>query len=355
METLLSSSLTEKFELIVLDTADRRGLTNVGQFDLNNLLLALKHGIQFLQFLLFRHPDIIYVSISQGTLGYLRDCLFLVPARMARRKAVVHLHGSDLKAFYGRSSFLMKGLIRWTLGRVCRAVVLGENLRDRFFGLVPPHRIAVVPNGIKPAVDTTEIEPGAGEGRNDVFRVVYLGTVKKAKGFMDLLKAIPKVVAEDSDVRFVLAGEHCYADEMREAEEYIKSKNISHFVEMPGPLIGKDKMRLLAEGDIFVFPPRRPEGQPLVILEAMSAGLPVISTPMGAIPETVIDGVTGFLVPPGEPERLAEKILQLMKDHRLRKDMGAAGQRRFSEHYTVERWADAMAVVFHEVLATKVG
>jgi len=337
----------------LLDTADRRGLTNIGQFDIKNVLLAFKHGVHFLWLLLTRRPDLVYMCIAQNVLGYLRDSLFLVPARLLRCRVVVHLHGSDFQNFYERSSSLLKWLIRFTLSRVRKAIVLAGNLRDVFRGLVPENRISVVQNGIR---DVAESRNDNNYGRspnsaqaNENLRVVYLSTLKKAKGFMDFLHCIPYVVREEPAVRFVLAGERCYPEEMNEAETFIRNHNIGCFVEMPGIMVGEDKKRLLIGADVFVFPPVHPEGQPLVILEAMSAGLPVIVTSSGAIPVTVLDGNTGFIVPSGNPAAIAEKILLLLRNNNLRQRMGTASRERFLAHYTVDRWIREMAAIFHEV------
>ena len=82
----------------------------------------------------------------------------------------------------------------------------------------------------------------------------------------------------------------------------------------------------------------------------MSAGLPVIATPQGAIPETVVDRVNGFLVPPRDPAAIADKILLLLRNEDLRRRMGQASRERFLKYYTLDRWANDMARVFREVL-----
>jgi glycosyltransferase involved in cell wall biosynthesis len=93
----------------------------------------------------------------------------------------------------------------------------------------------------------------------------------------------------------------------------------------------------------------------LVILEAMAAGCPVISTRVGAIPEVVVDGVTGILVEKQNPQQLADAIMRLVDDPALRQRMGEAGRKRFEEHYTFERCAERLIKVFHQVLEHKGG
>jgi glycosyltransferase involved in cell wall biosynthesis len=346
---ILHSSLAERFELVLLDTADRRSLSNVGRLDWRNVVLALTHGLTFLSQMLRTRPSMVYVPIAQGTLGYLRDCLFLIPARLLGCKVIVHLLGSAFGSFYHGASRPMRFLIRWTLRKARRAIVLGQNVRSACAGLVPEERVVVIPNGIESDATNTESRRSV-EQTDGCCRIVYLGTLMKAKGFMEVLRSVPLVVSQEPSARFVLAGQHFCAEEMREAYDLIQNHNLHRVVSMPGVLVQNEKKRLLESADVFVFPPVAPEGQPLVILEAMSAGLPVIATPQGAISETVEDGVTGFIVPPEDPAAIADKILLLLQNHDLRHQMGQASRKRFLERYTLDRWADDMQRVFQDVL-----
>ena len=137
---------------------------------------------------------------------------------------------------------------------------------------------------------------------------------------------------------------------MEKANALIANYKLEQHVKMLGVVKGQEKEKLLAESDIFVFPPIAPEGQPLVILEAMSAGLPIITTDQGAIRETVVDGINGFIIPPGKPEVIVEKILLLARDQKLRAQMGLSSREIFVKNYTLDRWANNIADLFQEVL-----
>jgi glycosyltransferase involved in cell wall biosynthesis len=349
---LLASRLREEFELIHLDTADRRGLQNVGRFDWWNVFLAARHAICFLYSLIRFRPELIYLPIAQNSLGYLRDCLFLMPARILRQKVIVHLHGSDFAQFYRRSPWWLKSLIRWTLFPVRRAVVLGTTLRGLFKGLIDFHRVVAVPNGVAPIAVDRENESYAGRRSHDPGKVnlLYLGTLAKSKGFMEVIRCALEVSQKQPNVRFVLAGETYNPGDVREAYEFVREHNLEDVVEIRDPVFEEQKALAYLDADIFLFPPVASEGQPLVILEAMSAGLPIISTPQGAIPETVIDGRNGFLVPPGDTVNLAEKVLFLVGNRELRSEMGRLSRARYLKYYTLEGWAERMGDLFRAVL-----
>ena len=117
-----------------------------------------------------------------------------------------------------------------------------------------------------------------------------------------------------------------------------------------GRVIGEEKNKLLASTDIFVFPTYYPnEGHPWVIVEAMAASLPIISTNHAAIPESVFDGVNGFLVEKQSPKQIAEKILFLAENPKVRERMGNESHRIYLENFTEEKMLERFTACFEKV------
>jgi len=343
--TIARNSLTEDFAVTFVDTADRRGLANVGKFEMTNVLLALKHGLQFLQLLLSKRPRIVYIPISQQWLPFLRDCLFLVPARVLRRKVIVHLHGGHFGRFYRESNALMRAIIRVALSKAERVVVLGDCLRDLFKGIVPSDRIAVIPNGIED-FGTNDIPLR----KSHAPTLLFLSALMKEKGILDLLSVMPEIRECCPDVSLVVTGEWLNEGDRKAAEQLIVEHGLKNCVHFTGPIGAPDKYDLFRAADMFVLPTYYPnEGHPYAILEAMCAGLPVVSTDVACIPETVIDGITGYIVPRRDTAALAERIAMLLKDSDLRVRMGKAARRRFREQYTTERFACELRAAFRDV------
>ena len=118
-----------------------------------------------------------------------------------------------------------------------------------------------------------------------------------------------------------------------------------------GVVQGEDKARALAQADIFALPTKYAlEGQPLAILEAMAEGLPVVATPRAAIPDMVVDGVTGFLVPEGDIHALAFALGRLAEDADLRTRLGRAGRERFLARFTREQCVMRVIREFEDAL-----
>jgi glycosyltransferase involved in cell wall biosynthesis len=110
----------------------------------------------------------------------------------------------------------------------------------------------------------------------------------------------------------------------------------------------------LARWDVFVLPSLE-EGFPMAALDAMAAGLPVVATAVGGIPEIVEDGRTGWLVPPGHPGALGERIRLLLRNPDTRRAMGAAGRARVREHFSAERMVARFAEIYDGLLESGEG
>jgi glycosyltransferase involved in cell wall biosynthesis len=344
---LVVKAIDEGVAYIHLDTADRRGLSNVGKFELGNVFLAALHGTKYLWILLSRWPEAVYVPIAQAWLPFLRDCLFLIPAKLMRRKVIIHLHGSYFAKFYQETSPVMRCVIRFALRSVAFAIVLGRNVEGVFEGVIPAERIRVVPNGIPDS-----FKRGVQTARNDhPPTLLFLSTLMEEKGTLDLLRALPKVRERVGVFGVIFAGEWYSHGDKVAAEQLADRFELRPIVEFVGAVGPAKKQQLLENSDVLVFPTKYPfEGHPYVILEAMAAGLPILSTNWACIPEMVQDGLNGFLVAPGDVDRLAETLCLLLADAALRRRMGQASRERFLADFTFEKFSKRIRTVFEEVL-----
>jgi len=346
--TILDSSLKERFVLIHLDISDRRPISNVEKFDLINVFLAFLHGWRFLRLLILKKPDIVYSPISQNNLGCLRDFLFLFPARIFKRRTVLHLHGGYFREFYEKSGCLMRLLIRFGTSKSEQVIVLGECLKHIFKDFIPEDKISVVPNGLEDFAAQTDVFRE--KNQNSKCTILFLSNLIKAKGLFDVIKAAPRVLDKYRNASFIFAGDWFRQEDKERIFSFIKEHNLSQNVTFTGPVAGKEKERYYLRSDIFILPSYN-EGQPFVILEAMAAGLPVITTDTGAIKETVIDGENGFIVEKGNPQQIAEKIILLIEKKNTRREMGSKNRERFLKYYTKDRFSDNLGKVFEKAIA----
>ena len=170
---------------------------------------------------------------------------------------------------------------------------------------------------------------------------VVVGTVanfRAQKGYPDLLAAAASVLARRPDVLFVAVGQGPLEDEVRRRHAEL---DLGARFRLLG--YREDVPRVLAACDVFVLASLH-EGFPVAVMEALAAGVPLVATSVGGVPDAVIDGVHGFTVPPSRPDLLAERLLQLVVDDELRQRCAAAAAatgRQFDIRVAVRRLEDA--------------
>jgi glycosyltransferase involved in cell wall biosynthesis len=343
VQTLLQSCIVEQFRVCHLDLADRRGIQHVNKPDLHDVALFLQQWLKLVNILVRACPRLTYLVLSQSTVGFLRDSLLIWPAYLRGSHIVLHLHGGNFREWFLGRSWFMKVYVQTVLRRVTRVIVLGESLKCQFDGLVDKCRIAVVSNGIDwKAYGATE-KSAASSSR---YRILHLSTLSHLKGALVLMEAIPLVVRRRRDVEFVFAGPWSHTEDKEWAEKYSMQHDIKEHIRFSGQVDGNEKRALFDSADLFVFPGVQQEGQPLVVLEAMAAGLPVIFTNRGCLRDTVIDGKSGLEVSINDPCQLADRILWLLDHPNDMKAMGKRARQQYESLYTKERYIENMIDVF---------
>jgi glycosyltransferase involved in cell wall biosynthesis len=233
-------------------------------------------------------------------------------------------------------------VVRTTSRWIAAAAVLSPSLMHVYRGLVPPDRLRAVAAGIPDPLAMVRANGSPSDGPGRVV-VGFLGTLYRPKGFLDLIEAAA-LLDRDEPGRYIFrfAGEWNSDAERREATAMVPERRLADVVEFRGTVQGAEKAEFLRALDILAFPGYQPEGLPLVVLEAMGAGRPVIATPMGAIPDVVVPGETGELVPPRDPAAMAAAIRRLADDPAARARYGAAGRERYLAEYTEDKCVERM-------------
>lgn len=330
-----------------VDTRDERPIFNVGIFDVRNIALGLLHSAQ--TFNAARRPvDLVYISISQSRWGYVRDAVMLAIARGLRRRIVVHFHGAQFDKFYASSTRLERWVIARTLGWVEVAIVLTPGLRAVFDGLVAPERIRVIENAIPdPFPDQVDglIASRQHRARADALsmRLLYIANDFGAKGAATAVRALAQPGLESCRLRMI--GEPSPTDEA-EIRSLAKRLEVEERVVLLGLVEGKTKFAELAAADAFVYPTEY-DAQPLVVIEALAAGLPVIASTHGGVPETVRDAA--WLVGEGDYRAIAQHLRRLIEEPEERSRLAAAARARYLERYTPELFDGRVAELFGEL------
>lgn len=334
-EVILKSRLNDVFEIHHLDTSDHRSTDTLGNIDFWNLYLPITQYLKLIFALINFRPALVYIPISQTTLGYLKDSGFILIGKLFRKKILCHLHGGNFKNWLSSADRLTKWYVKRVHKFVDGQIVLGKCLKYLFEGIVPSKKIHVVRNGKDVNTDTCN-KP------SDTLKVLFLSNLKRSKGTLCVLHSVPNVFARIPNVEFLFVGDWPERDVKSEFYDFLQvTQNLP--VKYLGLLHGEEKERVLGMADLFVFPTYYPaEGHPLVLIEAMAFGLPIISTDQGAIKEIVLDKYNGFIVEQNSPQALEEKIVILLEDKGLRRAMGKASRKRYEENFTEQKMVHAM-------------
>jgi glycosyltransferase involved in cell wall biosynthesis len=259
-------------------------------------------------------------------------------ARLAGVSAVVNTR-------HGLGNFPRSAKTEWIFGLACwqtdRVVAVCQAAREYFRNstAIPARKLACIPNGI-PAEKYLAIRP---KTPDSTFVFGSVGRLVAVKNHRCLLTAFSLLLRRKPNCRLELLGD----GPMRlELEELSRSLGIQHAVDFRGSDL--DVPSFLSRLDAFVLCSES-EGLPLTVLEAMAAGLAVIGTAVGGIPELLADGPCGWLCPPSQPERLVEMMVNAA-EAADRMEIGARGRERVRDHYTLARMTEEYELLFRGIL-----
>lgn len=283
----------------------------------------------------FGRADLVHINLSSH--GSTRRKLLLVS--LCRRLGVpyvIHLHGSRMRQYWLATNGDLRQRLNSMFIDAARVIVLGEVWRRFVAEQVPAaaDRIVILPN----ATRATRL---LHEPASDV-RILFLGQIGPRKGVPQLIEALsglPHEVAWSA----VIAGD----GDLSESQAQITALGLSERVTLPGWVGPADVEVLFARSDILVLP-SFDENLPMSVIEAMAAGLAVVTTPVGATEDIIAHGETGLLVPPGEVPPLREAIARLVADPELRFRLGEAARKVHAERLEITPYVDQLRRIWQE-------
>ena len=282
-------------------------------------------------------PDLVTThSNKAGLLGRLA----------ARSLGIPVIHTSHGLLFSGRESsapgLFYRFVEKFAAGAADKVIVVAESeysLAERL-GVISSSKMVLVHNGLPDCSPPVLADPGI-----DPPQLIMVARFADPKDHYTLLKALVRL--KDLNWTLTLVGD---GTGRRDAEELSAELDIKDRVNFTG--VREDVFRLLADSQVFILSSKR-EGFPLSILEAMRVGLPVVAADVGGVCEAVEEGQSGFLFPPGDADRLAEKLRRLLGDPLLRKRMGRAGRESFLKNFTLDQMVDKTISVYKSVANLK--
>jgi glycosyltransferase involved in cell wall biosynthesis len=270
-------------------------------------------------------PDIVHAqSFGSGMPALLSNRLLKIPY-------VIYGRGSDVYL----PSWFTKLTARTVLKNAGAVIALTEHMKDAMQAIYS-RNVITVPNGINLNENTERGAEGGGPGK----RVLFVGRLNLVKGVQYLLSAMKTVHQELPEAKLILVGD---GEEREHLETLTDGLGIRECVEFAGRVPHEKVEDYMSQAEVFVLPSLS-EGFPVTILEAMACGLPVVATRVGGVPDIIEDGTNGYLVDTMNQEQIAEALLKLLQDEKLRKDISGNNREEVRKY----RW-DAVAVMLEGI------
>ncbi len=343
IETLLDSSLKDHFRIIHLNTRKKlRQASSKGRFDLFNAAYGLWPFLKLILLIIAHRPAVLHIPITSTSSGFFRDGIFLRAARPFVPVILGHVHGGDFDLFVRTASARKRKFIDRTLEIPDIIIALSGYWRSFMEKMGVKTAVEVLANGIPGSFieafnrKAPPARPASGDesGRSGKpVTILFFGSIGHRKGVFDLLHAASLIVKDGkTNTRFQFIGSEERPGEIKKFNKLRAELSLHGVTELLAPRFGEKKVQSFREADIFVLPTMN-DALPIALLEALAARLPVVTTPVGGIPEIVTHGENALVVEPGKPDELARALSELIDDPERRSRMGDANRKLAVERY----------------------
>jgi glycosyltransferase involved in cell wall biosynthesis len=340
LNQLFESTLSQRFRLSQFQV----GSEGRAEGRMATLFRLTTSPFTFAARLVRSRPRIVHINTSLMPRSYWRDLVYLVTAKALGCKVVYQVHGGALPAEFFAGKRLLTALLRAVLSWPDVVVLLARSEVAAYKDFVPRARLLRIANAVL---------PGEADLRAERYvalrplRIAYLGRLAADKGIFETLAAARILRDRGIAVHVTIAGSGPARDEIARA---IEADQLGDRAYLVGALSGSAKQQLWQDADVLALPTYR-EGLPYALLEAMAGGAVPVTSPVGAIPDVVQDGVHGLLVPARDPQALANALERLATDRLLLHRLALAARARVVEHYSVARMAREFDALYARLAA----
>lgn len=279
--------------------------------------------VRLVHFRVWKGHDVLHLQVSER-LSFVRKSALMFVARALKMRVVLHHHGAELIPFFRGASPRMKRLVRWAVCKADVNIVLGEVWRTFLLDEVgvPSERVVIAINATR---DFPNREPAADR---DPWHFLVLANLSPRKGIGELLEAIALLNQRGLPAKLTLAG----GGEVERYRRQAEALQIGQRCTFTGWIQGDAVTDLLFDRSVLVLPSHH-EGLPMTIIEALSARLPVVTTPVGSIPEHLENERTCLFVTPGSINGIADALQRLASEPELRNRLTTNGRALYVERF----------------------
>ena len=326
-----SELINSKFDCHYINLATASGLEDIGKFKIKklssfyHLIKKIRQTIEDIK------PGFVYITPNAKGAPFYKDYITVMMLKMMGCRVVAHFHNKGVSSRQDRfiDDFLYKRFFK-----DIKVILLSERLYSDIQKYVKWEDVYICPNGIPERCGKIIVE---GKRSSEIPHLLFLSNLIIEKGMLVLMDALK--ILKDNGCSFVcdFVGAETVEIDTNRFHKEVENKGLHDVVIYHGKRYGTEKDDFLRNADVFVFPTYyNNECFPLVLLEAMQYGLPIITTNEGGIADIVKDGENGLICEARNPEDLANALMRLLDDPLLRIRMGQNGYQKYKERYTLD-------------------
>lgn len=306
--------------------------THIDKGPLMALWYLFKSYMQFLFYL--PTTKIVHIHLSEPG-SAMRKLLYFFPAHFFKKKIIIHFHAFSPETTINSSK---QWIYRYMFSRANKVIVLSRTWKDAVYNAFKIDNIEVVYNPCTTVISEQKYPKQK--------HILYAGTVNARKGYSDMIRAFAKIAKLHKDWKIVFAGN----GEIEQGKTLAKELVIEDQCIFLGWVNGEVKDKVFKEASIFCLPSYA-EGFPMAVLDAWSYGLPVITTPVGGIPDVAQNGENMLVFTPGDIDKLADCMHKLIDDKELYNRTSKASTHFANETFSLKEINSQIGNIYKELIS----
>lgn len=357
-----SALISEEFNCSYINLLASQSVAESGIVSLGKILGFIRTFYKVFVSLLKNRPHICYMALSTTGAAFFKDLILVVLLKIFRIKRVYHLHNKGVRRYQHK---IFNHFCYNFVFRNSEIIILSDKLYSDIQTFVPFSKVHICANGIEDEFIKSRLSSSLLHNQSSDsnfmslidrkiqnskknIQILFLSNLIESKGVLVLLEALASLVRKGINFECVFIGGEGDIT-ASQFNEKVNKLGLEDHVSYHGKKFGTEKYNAFQEADIFAFPTFE-DCFPLVLIEGMYHSLPIVSTPEGGIVDIIDDGITGFLIPQNNIQKLAEKLELLIINSNLRLNMGKAGRKKYEQNFTLEIFQNRLIDILKDVI-----
>ena len=321
-----------------------RGMKDMGKLQLYKIVHLFNIIFKIYYYRIFKGANILYYPPSGPNSAVYRDLMILFPTRWLFKKVIFHFHASGLSEHLQKRNILFSFIFKKCFFYPDVAIRLSESCPNEGLA-IHAKKTVIVPNGLPDDAHHPNFFQ-----QKESLNILFIGLLEESKGELDLCRAVKILKEKGIRCKVRIAGEFKSKNYKDYFFKYLKENELENCIDYLGIIRGELKEKAFRNSDVFCFPSYfHSESFPLVLIEAMSYGLPIVSTRWRGIVDMIEDGINGYLVEIKSPNEIALKLQLLWEDLNLRKAISKNSRKIFENKYSMKQHLKLIENIFNDI------